>query len=97
MQVPAELRIKYLSRRIEDIKHLRHLLENDDYSLALKLGHQVKGNAHTFEFPQMASLGVEIEMAAKNRNKEAVSSLADKMEYALQHARSLFTSSYPLA
>ena len=96
MQVPVELKIKYLSRRSDDIERLRHSLDNNDFSWALKLGHQVKGNADTFEFPQMTNLGMEIEKAAKDQNKEAVRYLAEKMESAIQNARAHFMSNYPL-
>ena len=95
MQVPVELKIKYLSRRSADIERLRHSLDNDDFTGALKLGHQVKGNADTFEFPQMTSLGLEIEKAAKDQNKEAVRFLVEKMESVIQNARSLFSSHRP--
>lgn len=96
MQVPVELKIKYLNRRIDDLERLRRGLEDNDYSLALKLGHQVKGNADTFEFPQMAHLGIQIEQAAKNQDREAVELLAAKMETAIQNAQSMFMSSYPI-
>lgn len=96
MQVPVELKIKYLNRRIDDLEKLHRSLEADDYSLALKLGHQVKGNADTFEFPQMAHLGIEIEQAARNQDKEAVRMLAAKMETAIQNAQSMFMSAFPI-
>lgn len=80
MQVPVELKKKYLDRRIQDIHNLRDSLESNDYSLALKIGHQVKGNAVTFEFPQIAGLGMEMETAAKKQDKEKVKILIEKME-----------------
>lgn len=84
MKVPPELKIKYLSRRMEDIQRLRMSLELDDYSYALKVGHQVKGNAVTFDVPQIAFIGVEMEKAAKRRDKERVTVLIQKMESILQ-------------
>ncbi|MCM2350147.1 MAG: Hpt domain-containing protein [Bacteriovoracaceae bacterium] len=90
MQVPVELKIKYLSRRIQDIKRLRDSLEQDDYSLAQKLGHQVKGNAVTFEVPQIAHLGSEIELAASRRDKEQVKMLVEKMESAIELVQTHF-------
>lgn len=72
MKIPVELKRKYLERRIEEIQQLLNSLESDDFSVALRVGHQVKGNAQTFEFPQMAPLGTQIELAAKRRDKEGV-------------------------
>lgn len=96
MQVPAELKLKYLNRRIQEIELLREALERNDFSVALKLGHQVKGNAETFEFPQMAHLGVEIESAAKSQDKETVKLLAHKMETAITNAQAMFVSHFPI-
>ncbi len=87
MQVPVELKRKYLERRIQDIDHLISSLESDDFGPAIKLGHQVKGNAVTFDFPQMAPLGIEIENAAKNQDKESIMSLVQKMASEIQLAR----------
>lgn len=63
----------------------------DDYSFAIKLGHQVKGNAVTFDFPQLAFIGVEIENAAKKQDKDRVNILVQKMESALYTARESFS------
>jgi HPt (histidine-containing phosphotransfer) domain-containing protein len=90
MQVPVELKIKYLSRRMQDMQRLRTSLDNDDYSFALKLGHQVKGNAVTFDVPQIAFLGLEMELAAQRRDKEEVKILMLKMESALTFVQSHF-------
>ncbi len=87
MHVPIDLKIKYLKRRTQDIEKLRILLSQEDYRDAAKLGHQVKGNAITFEFPQMAGLGIEIEKAALNRDKESLNSLLEKMEDMIQQAQ----------
>ena len=87
MVVPVELKQRYLSRRIQDLIHLKEALAKNDFSLALKLGHQVKGNAVTFEFPHMAIIGVELEHAAKKQDKETLMSLIQKMESAISEAR----------
>ncbi len=84
MKVPVELKIRYLSRRMEDIERLRRTLDQDDYSFAQKVGHQVKGNAVTFDVPQIAFIGVEMEKAAQKRDKERVQILIQKMESILQ-------------
>jgi hypothetical protein len=95
LQVPLELKIKYLNRRILDLEGLKTSLNNGDYSLALKLGHQVKGNALTFDFPQMAPLGIEIEKAAHRMDRDMVMLLANKMETAIRLAQSSFKENCP--
>lgn len=90
MKVPVELKIKYLSRRLEDIEKLRISLEEEDYSFAQKVGHQVKGNAVTFDVPQIAFIGLEMEKAALKRDKEKVRILIQKMENLIQLAQSSY-------
>ena len=62
-----------------DIDHLISSLDENDFTPAVTLGHQVKGNAATFDFPQIAPLGLQIENAAKNQNKEQVITLVKLM------------------
>jgi HPt (histidine-containing phosphotransfer) domain-containing protein len=90
MQVPEELKIKYLSRRLQDIEKLRLTLEQEDYSFAQKVGHQIKGNAVTFDVPQIAGIGLEMEKAALKKDKEKVKILIQKMESIIQSAQSSY-------
>lgn len=90
MQVPVELKVKYLDRKVQDIQLLITSLEKDDFAPALKLGHQVKGNAETFDFPQMAPIGIQIEAAAKNHDKESLRRLIDQMAQLISEARLTF-------
>lgn len=90
MQVPVELKRKYLDRRIEDIEVLLTSLEQGDYAPALKLGHQVKGNAVTFDFPHIAPLGAMIEAAAKIKDKEKILSLIETMSSEIRLAQKNF-------
>ena len=89
MQVPLELRKKYLQRRTEELHLLRESLEYNDFGPALRLGHQVKGNAETFEFPHMGPIGQQIEIAARNQNKDELTFLADQMSLELNRAKLL--------
>jgi HPt (histidine-containing phosphotransfer) domain-containing protein len=87
MKIPAELKRKYLDRRIKDLENLRHSLNQDDYSPALKLGHQVKGNAVTFDFHEIAPFGVAMEIAAQVKDKEQITHIIIKMEELIHMAR----------
>ncbi|MES2527469.1 MAG: Hpt domain-containing protein [Bdellovibrionota bacterium] len=90
MVVPVELKQKYLSRRIQDLVRLKEALTRNDFQPALRLGHQVKGNADTFEFPHMTSIGAELEHAAKREDKETLMTLVHKMESAISNAQNIF-------
>jgi HPt (histidine-containing phosphotransfer) domain-containing protein len=90
MQVPVELKRKYLDRRIEDIETLIASLDEDDFAPAQKLGHQVKGNAVTFEFPHLAPIGAQIEAASKIKDKDTILSLVESMSSEIRRAQKLF-------
>ncbi len=87
MKIPKELKIRYLGRRLQDIEKLRLSLDAEDFSFAQKMGHQIKGNAVTFDFPQIAGLGFEMERAAQKRDMERVKLLIQKIEGVLEMAR----------
>jgi HPt (histidine-containing phosphotransfer) domain-containing protein len=87
MEIPTEMKNKYLRRRTDDIEGLKRQLECDDFSMAAKLGHQVKGNAKTFDFPHMEALGSDMEIAAKEKNKERVRILMHQLENAINQER----------
>lgn len=80
MRIPIELKLKYLYRRIQDLNGLKFSLEKNDFSVAMRVGHQIKGNAPTFGVPSISLIGFEMEMAAKNRDKKLVILLADQLE-----------------
>lgn len=90
MQVPVELKVKYLERKVQDMKILISSLDKNDFAPALKLGHQVKGNAETFDFPEMAPIGVKIENAAKKQDKECLRGLIEQMAQFINEARLTF-------
>lgn len=87
MQIPVELKRKYLERRIQDIEQLMLSLDQNDFAPAFRLGHQVKGNAATFDVPQIASLGLQIENAAKKQDSDRIKNLIKIMSTEIQQAR----------
>jgi HPt (histidine-containing phosphotransfer) domain-containing protein len=90
MQVPVELKRRYLERRTLDIQNIRRSLELEDYAPALKLGHQMKGSAETFDFPQLAFIGIEIESASRRQDKESVRFLVQKLECNIEVEKAKF-------
>lgn len=88
MDIPIELKSRYLKRRLDELRLLDNSLEEDDFSVALNLGHQVKGNAETFQLPDIGRIGSKIELAAKNKNKEEVRILVMEMRNFIEQVQS---------
>ncbi len=61
MQLPPEMYATYIQRRKEDFENLKTALQNADASLFKKIGHQLKGNATSFGFDELAELGKKME------------------------------------
>lgn len=67
MEVPLESRLKYLKRRKEEIKKIKEAAE-PDWDFLKKVGHQIKGNAVTFLFPDLTKAGERLELAALSQD-----------------------------
>lgn len=57
MQLPFEMYQNYVVRRDEDYKELLVALEKSDVTPFKKIGHQIKGNASSFGFEDLAVIG----------------------------------------
>ncbi|QDK44939.1 hypothetical protein DOM22_07065 [Bdellovibrio sp. ZAP7] len=70
-KVSPEDQIRYLLRRIGELSRVE---EGGviDFELAKKLGHQIKGNADTFEFPNLTAAAKELEAMALSQNELGV-------------------------
>jgi HPt (histidine-containing phosphotransfer) domain-containing protein len=68
MTIPDEMRQKYISRRMNDLKALREALAQNDFELFSKVGHQLKGNAATFGYDSLGLLGEKMEDIAQTKN-----------------------------
>ncbi len=90
MQVPLELKRKYIQRRFQDLQQISSSLEEDDFGPAARIGHQLKGNAQTFDFPQFAPLGIQIEKAAIAGDKQTLKDLLELMDREVNLASRLF-------
>jgi HPt (histidine-containing phosphotransfer) domain-containing protein len=51
------------------------------------VGHQLKGNAVTFEIPQIAYIGHEMERAAQRKDVEKLKGLIKKLQSSLESVR----------
>jgi HPt (histidine-containing phosphotransfer) domain-containing protein len=82
MDLPPDARAKYLSRREKDLSDCRLALQNADYEVPIRIGHQLKGNATTFGFEPLAEIGHRLETAGKLKNPAQIeAALADFTTY----------------
>ena len=79
MHILMEHKIKYLKRRIQEINELRTSLENNNFSVALSIGHKLKGNGETFGFPIISKIGLSIEKAAQAEDSDILRSSVEEL------------------
>lgn len=70
--VTPEIRARYLQRREADVAAIQEALNNGNFQLTAKLGHDWKGNGETYGFPQFSEWGKNMEIAAKNQQLDAI-------------------------
>ncbi|QDK36297.1 Hpt domain-containing protein [Bdellovibrio sp. NC01] len=71
--VPKGSQIKYLQRRLDELQKLEESFKSEvNFELAHKMGHQIKGNASTFNLQSLESFGLRLEKAAQRKDSAAV-------------------------
>lgn len=73
--IPIEAKIKYIERRRKDLEGCLVALTNQDYKFLEKVGHDLKGNAITFGFDPLSTLGEKLETAANHKDLEEAKTL----------------------
>ena len=84
MHILTEHKKKYLRRRLSEVEELRLSLKNDDFEIAINIGHKLKGNGETFGYPLISAIGISLENAAFSKDKiklcEAIEELAQNVK-----------------
>ena len=84
LQIPDELRLNYLKNKMTEIGIIRSQFDGKDFSLMVKLGHQMRGNADSFSFAKMSPVANQLELAAQNKNAVLVTKLLKQLEQLIQ-------------
>ncbi len=71
MQIPEEMRKRYLERRKRDIEELTVALEARNFEFFKSVGHQLRGNAITFGYEELSVLGERLEQVSAEANTQA--------------------------
>lgn len=64
MQVPEDIKARYLERRRKDLEDCQESLSEKKFQIIEKVGHQLKGNGFTFGHPELSVIGKKLENAA---------------------------------
>ena len=75
----ADLIPGYLENRRRDVQEIERLLLEDDLQEILRLGHSMKGSGGGYGFEGITLIGGEIEEAARRGDKDAVSTLKERL------------------
>ena len=78
--IDQEARQRYTLRRMQDLDKCRHFLSKRDFEGIRTIGHNLKGNGISFGFPELSTLGEQLEFSARDSNFDQVKSLIDSFE-----------------
>lgn len=59
--IPEEMRRQYVQRRKTDLSKLIDALAQKDLEVFHRIGHQLKGNASTYGYMDLESIGIRLE------------------------------------
>lgn len=66
--IPDDLKARYLERRRKDVISCSEAVQQRDFKTLERVGHQIKGNALSFGYPELETIGAEIEISAKSQD-----------------------------
>jgi len=68
VNIPKEVRQRYIERRQKDIEVLRSALRTQTLDEFERIGHQLKGNASSFGYSDLERVAIQMEMAGENKD-----------------------------
>lgn len=82
MKIPLEMRRAYLSRRSTEFSVLLsqcQIADSVDWQKVKTMGHQVKGSAESFLFPELTPLADLLEEAGRRQDPRLLQSVATQL------------------
>jgi len=77
---------KYIQKHLESIAQIRTCLADRSMDELRKMGHNIKGTAASYGFPDLTALGAAIESAAKASDLQQMEANITRMEHYIQYA-----------
>lgn len=78
IDIPEDVRRKYLERRKTDFENCQKAAEENDFEVLARVGHQIKGNASTFGFEDLSAIAIQMEEGALTRDSQKVTTALKK-------------------
>lgn len=80
MIIPEDARQRYLERRKIDLQTLKDALSRSSFEEFKHIGHQLKGNAISFGYPELEKIALQLEVASDSQNLTAATNLVTALE-----------------
>ena len=77
----------FLKHRTEDVTVIHQALERGDFEAIRLLGHSMKGSGASYGFDALSLMGRDLESAAKDHDRNAISATADELARYVQRVR----------
>lgn len=78
---------KFVEHRGRDIVAVREAIAHLDYLAIATIGHNLRGNAASYGFPELSALGEDLELAAESRDMRRVDEVFDRLERCVRKIR----------
>ncbi|MGE4132007.1 MAG: Hpt domain-containing protein [Bdellovibrionales bacterium] len=78
IEIPPEIRSRYLERRQRDLEILQGALQRKSFDEFKRIGHQLKGNAASFGYLELADIAVAMEKAAAASNAQEAAQVLNR-------------------
>ena len=66
--IPHDARLRYIERRKKDLDSLRLALSSQAFEEFKRIGHQLKGNAASFGYPDLEKVAIQMEAAGEHQD-----------------------------
>ncbi len=78
IDIPPEMRLKYLERRKADFESCQKAIIENNFEVLKRVGHQIKGNASTFGYDDLSKIAIELEQCAEHQEIDKLKSIMEQ-------------------
>ncbi len=93
VDLPKSMILLYVNRRVQDIETLEKGLKSNDVSDFQRIGHQLKGNARSYGFPELESIALSMEKVTLPTLKDTGAQVFNKFSEWVQTTRKKLSES----